>query len=59
MNQVALFLNGALFFGSIYGTGGVNKENSSIIVFIATAGDVLTLREYISSRAIMLGTKCS
>ena len=53
-NQFALFLNNVIIAGSIYGSGDVNQQNSGVVVFFATAGDALTLRNHLSSGPITL-----
>jgi hypothetical protein len=56
-NQVALFLNGALVAGSIYGSGaGTQQNNGQTIVVAGAAGEILTLRNHSSSAALGLAT---
>lgn len=55
-NQFALFLNGALVMGTVYGSGaGTQQSNGQIIIALA-AGDFLTLRNHSSAAAVGLQT---
>ena len=54
--QFALFLNGSVVVGTLYGTeAGTQQNNGQAIISIA-AGDVLTLRNHTSATAVILQT---
>ena len=53
-NQLALFQNGLLVPGSIYGTDVATSSNSGIVMINANAGDILTLRNHTSTGPIIL-----
>ncbi|MEP6646158.1 MAG: hypothetical protein ABJC12_03650 [Saprospiraceae bacterium] len=55
-NQFALFLNGVLIQGSIYGSGNGTQQNNGQIVFSASAGDILALRNHSSNAGVSLAT---
>lgn len=55
-NQMALFLNGSVVPGTIYGSGAGTQQNTGQGIAMAGAGDVLTLRNHTSSAAIGLAT---
>ena len=63
-SQMALFVNGAVVSGTIYGSGAGTQQNSGQVIFTIGAGDVLTLRNHSSSAAVGLqanagGTRAS
>jgi len=55
-SQFALFLNGELVEGSIYGSGAGTQQNVGQVIVTIGAGDVLTLRNHSSSAAVTLQT---
>lgn len=55
-NQFALFLNGAVLPGSIYGSGAGTQQNNGVLIFMASAGDVITLRNHSSNSAVGLAS---
>jgi len=56
-NQMALFLNGALVTGSIYGSGAGTQQNTGqVIVSVPGTGEVLTLKNHSSSSAVGLAS---
>ncbi|SPF40845.1 Collagen triple helix repeat family protein (fragment) [Candidatus Desulfosporosinus infrequens] len=55
-NQFALFQNGAAVAGAIYGSGAGTQPNPGMVMVIANAGDVLTLRNHSSAAAVTLQT---
>jgi hypothetical protein len=55
-NQFALFLNGALVAGSIYGSGAGTQQNNGQVILAIASGDALTLRNHSSSAAVTLQT---
>jgi hypothetical protein len=55
-NQMALFVNGALVPGTVYGSGAGTQQNSGQAIVTIAAGDVLTVRNYTSSAAVGLAT---
>ena len=55
-NQFALFLNGTLIFGSIYGSGAGTQQNTGQTIFKANPADILTVRNHLSTAAVTLAT---
>jgi hypothetical protein len=55
-SQIALFVNGALVAGTVYGSGAGTQQNTGQVIFSAPAGAVLTVRNHTSSAAIGLAT---
>jgi Collagen triple helix repeat (20 copies) len=55
-SQMALFVNGILVPGTIYGSGAGTQQNVGQAIFIAPAGAVLTVRNHTSSAAVGLAT---
>ncbi len=55
-NQMALFVNGTLVPGTVYGSGAGTQQNTGQAIFIAPAGAVLTVRNHTSSAAVGLAT---
>ncbi|MFK4303101.1 hypothetical protein ABH892_003221 [Paenibacillus sp. RC254] len=55
-NQFALFLNGALVIGTVYGSGAGTQQNNGQAIIALAAGDVLTLRNHSSAAAVGLQT---
>ena len=55
-NQFALFLNGALVAGTVYGSGAGTQQNNGQAIITIAAGDVLTLRNHSSAAAVTLAT---
>ncbi|MET3656531.1 collagen-like protein [Sporosarcina psychrophila] len=54
-NQFALFLNGSLVAGTIYGSGAGTQQNNGQAIIAIVANDVLTLRNH-SSAAVGLAS---
>lgn len=55
-NQFALFLNGSVLSGSIFGSGAGTQQNNGALIFSATAGDVVSLRNHSSAAAVTLAS---
>ncbi|WP_412177882.1 BclA C-terminal domain-containing protein, partial [Sporosarcina sp. YIM B06819] len=55
-NQFALFLNGAIIAGTVYGSGAGTQQNNGQVIITMSAGDVLTLRNHSSSAAVTLAS---
>jgi hypothetical protein len=55
-SQMALFVNGILVPGTVYGSGAGTQQNTGQAIFIAPAGAVLTVRNHTSSAAVGLAT---
>jgi hypothetical protein len=55
-SQMALFVNGTLVPGSVYGSGAGTQQDTGQAIFIAPAGAVLTVRNHTSSAAVGLAT---
>ncbi len=55
-SQIALFVNGTLVPGTIYGSGAGTQQNTGQAIFVAPAGAVLTIRNHTSSAAVGLAT---
>ncbi|OBZ09150.1 hypothetical protein [Bacillus sp. FJAT-26390] len=55
-NQFALFLNGALATGTVYGSGAGTQQNKGQATIALAFGDFLTLRNHSSAAAVTLQT---
>ncbi|CAN5505430.1 hypothetical protein BH20ACT18_BH20ACT18_05180 [soil metagenome] len=55
-SQFALFVNGALVPGTVYGSGAGTQQNTGQVIVTLGAGDVLRLRNHTSSAAVTLQT---
>lgn len=55
-HQMALFVNGVLLPGTIYGSGAGTQQNTGQVITTLGAGDVLTLRNHSSAAAVTLQT---
>ena len=55
-NQMALFVNGTLVPGTVYGSGAGTQQNTGQAIVTFAAGDVLTLRNHTSAAAVSLAT---
>jgi hypothetical protein len=55
-NQFALFLNGSVLSGSIFGSGAGTQQNNGALIFSATAGDVVSLRNHSCAAAVTLAS---
>ena len=55
-NQFALFLNGSVLSGSIFGSGAGTQQNNGALIFSATEGDVVSLRNHSSAAAVTLAS---
>jgi hypothetical protein len=55
-SQFALFVNGTLVPGTIYGSGAGTQQNDGQAIFSIAAGGLLTLRNHTSSAAVGLPT---
>ena len=53
-SQFALFVNGVLVVGSVYGSGAGTQQNTGQAILIIGAGDILTLRNHSSAAAVTL-----
>lgn len=55
-SQMAIFLNGTLVPGTIYGSGAGTQQNTGQAIFAVPAGGILTVRNHSSSSAVGLAT---
>ena len=55
-NQMALYVNGALVPGTIYGSGAGTQQNTGQVIVALSSGDVLTVRNHSSSSEVTLQT---
>jgi hypothetical protein len=55
-SQMALFVNGTLVPGTIYGSGAATQQNAGQAIFTVLAGGLLTLRNHTSNAAVGLPT---
>jgi hypothetical protein len=55
-NQMALFVNGAVVPGAVYGSGAGTQQNSGEATVDIADGDVLTLRNHSSAAAVGLAS---
>ncbi len=55
-SQFALFVNGALVPGTIYGSGAATQQNDGQAIFSIASGGLLTLRNHTSNAAVGLPT---
>jgi hypothetical protein len=55
-NQFALFINGVLVTGTVYGSGAGTQQNKGQATIALAAGDILTLRNHSSAAAVTLQT---
>jgi hypothetical protein len=55
-NQVALFQNGVLVTGSVYGSGAGTQQNSGQVIVTVGAGASLTVRNHTSAAAVTLAS---
>ena len=55
-NQFALFLNGTVVPGTVYGSGAGTQQNNGQAIFTIAAGDALTLRNHSSAAAVGLAS---
>jgi len=55
-NQMALFRNGTLVPGTVYGSGAGTQQNTGQSIITIGAGDVLSVRNHTSSAAVSLQT---
>jgi hypothetical protein len=53
-NQFALFLNGVMVAGTVYGSGAGTQQNSGQAIITIGANDILTLRNHTSAAAVTL-----
>lgn len=56
-NQFAIFINGALAVGTVYGSGAGTQQNTGQAILALACGDVLTLRNHSSTTAVTLQTQ--
>ncbi|WCM63173.1 BclA C-terminal domain-containing protein [Paenibacillus polymyxa] len=56
-NQFAIFINGALAAGTVYGSGAGTQQNIGQAILALACGDVLTLRNHSSTTAVTLQTQ--
>ena len=54
--QFALFLNGTVVGASIFGSGAGTQQNNGHVILVASAGDVITLRNHSSASPVTLQT---
>ena len=55
-NQIALFDNGTVVPGTVYGSGSGTQQNAGQVILAVSAGDVLSVRNATSTAAILLAT---
>jgi hypothetical protein len=55
-SQMAVFDNGALVAGTVYGSGAGTQQNNGQAIVVVAAGDVLTIRNHSSAAAVTLQT---
>ncbi|MFC0332719.1 stalk domain-containing protein [Paenibacillus sepulcri] len=55
-NQFAIFINGALAAGTVYGSGAGTQQNNGQAIITLAAGDALSLQNYSSAAAVTLQT---
>lgn len=55
-NQFAIFVNGALLPGSVYGSGAGTQQNNGQAIATLAAGDIISLRNHTSAAAVTLQT---
>jgi BclA C-terminal domain len=55
-NQMALFVNGVMVPGTVYGSGAGTQQNTGLAITNITAGEVLTLRNHSSAAAVGLAS---
>jgi hypothetical protein len=55
-SQMAVFVNGTLVPGTVYGSGAGTQQNTGQAIFVVPAGAVLTVRNHTSSAAVGLAT---
>ena len=55
-SQMALFRNGAMVAGSVYGSGAGTQHNEGQVIVTVGTADVLTLRNHSSAAAVGLQT---
>jgi hypothetical protein len=53
-NQFALFVNSKVIPGSIYGSGAGTQQNIGQVIVKLSEGDIVTLVNYLSTKAIIL-----
>lgn len=56
-NQFAIFINGVLAEGTVYGSGAGTQQNTGQAILALACGDVLTLRNHSSTAAVTLQTQ--
>jgi len=56
-NQFAIFINGALAEGTVYGSGAGTQQNTGQAILALACGDVLSLRNHSSTNAVTLQTQ--
>jgi hypothetical protein len=55
-NQMALFLNGVVVPGTVYGSGAGTQQNTGQAIIAIGAGDALTVRNHSSAAAVGLAS---
>ena len=55
-SQFAVFDNGTLVAGTVYGSGAGTQLNHGQAIIVVAAGDVLTIRNHSSAAAVTLET---
>lgn len=55
-SQFAIFVDGILAAGTVYGSGAGTQQNSGQAILSLSAGDVLTVRNHSSAAAVTLQT---
>lgn len=55
-NQFAIFVNGAVLAGGVFGSGAGTQQNNGGVIASLSAGDVITLRNHSSAAATTLQT---
>ncbi len=55
-NQMALFINGAVVPGAVYGSGAGTQQNTGQAIIEVSANDILSVRSYSSAAGVILQT---
>ena len=55
-SQMALFVNGVLVPGTVYGSGAGTQQNIGQVIINITAGGILTVRNHSSAAAVGLAS---
>jgi hypothetical protein len=53
-NQMAVFANGSAVAGGVFGSGAGTQINTGEVVFSASAGDIISVRNHSSASVVTL-----